>query len=32
MNSILSGLAANAPDVEADIAQSRLFNADFAPA
>jgi Cytosine/uracil/thiamine/allantoin permeases len=26
-----SGLAANAPDVEADIAQSRLFNADLAP-
>ena len=26
-----SGLAANAPDVEADIEQSRLFNADLAP-
>jgi NCS1 family nucleobase:cation symporter-1 len=26
-----SGLAANAPDVEADIGQSRLFNADLAP-
>ncbi len=26
-----SGLAANAPDVEADIAQSRLCNADLAP-
>jgi NCS1 family nucleobase:cation symporter-1 len=26
-----SGLAANAPDVEADIAQSRLYNADLAP-
>jgi NCS1 family nucleobase:cation symporter-1 len=31
MNSIPSGLAVNAPDVEADIAQSRLFNADLAP-
>jgi NCS1 family nucleobase:cation symporter-1 len=29
--STLSGLAANAPDVEADIEQSRLFNADLAP-
>ena len=28
---ISSGLAANAPDVEADIAQSRLFNLDLAP-
>jgi len=26
-----SGLAANAPDVEADIAQSRLYNDDLAP-
>src|SRR5208337_1422963 len=26
-----SGLASNAPDVEADIEQSRLFNADLAP-
>ncbi|HEX5218297.1 MAG TPA: NCS1 family nucleobase:cation symporter-1 [Verrucomicrobiae bacterium] len=26
-----SGLAANAPDVEADIAQSRLYNHDLAP-
>jgi nucleobase:cation symporter-1, NCS1 family len=26
-----SGLAANAPDVEADIAQSRLYNEDLAP-
>jgi NCS1 family nucleobase:cation symporter-1 len=26
-----SGLAANAPDVQADIEQSRLFNADLAP-
>ncbi len=26
-----TGLTANAPDVEADIAQSRLFNADLAP-
>jgi nucleobase:cation symporter-1, NCS1 family len=26
-----SGLAANAPDVEADLAQSKLFNADLAP-
>jgi NCS1 family nucleobase:cation symporter-1 len=26
-----SGLTANAPDVEADIRQSRLFNADLAP-
>ena len=31
MNSTASGLAANAPDVEADIEQSRLFNADLAP-
>jgi len=29
--STASGLAANAPDVEADIEQSRLFNADLAP-
>src|SRR5271170_7415907 len=29
--STASGLAANAPDVEVDIAQSRLFNADIAP-
>ncbi|HTB83282.1 MAG TPA: NCS1 family nucleobase:cation symporter-1 [Candidatus Sulfotelmatobacter sp.] len=28
---IPSGLAENAPDVEADLAQSRLFNADLAP-
>ena len=32
MSSIPSGLTANAPDVEADIEQSRLFNADLAPA
>ena len=31
MNSTATGLAANAPDVEADIAQSRLFNDDLAP-
>ena len=31
MNPTVSGLAANAPDVEADIEQSRLFNADLAP-
>ncbi len=31
MNFTPSGLAANAPDVEADIAQSKLFNADLAP-
>ena len=31
MNTTPSGLAANAPDVEADIEQSRLFNADLAP-
>lgn len=31
MSSASSGLAANAPDVEADIEQSRLFNADLAP-
>ena len=31
MSSIPSGLAANAPDVEAEIEQSRLFNADLAP-
>ena len=31
MSSIPSGLTANAPDVEADIEQSRLFNADLAP-
>ena len=31
MNSISSGLAANAPDVEVDIAQSHLCNADLAP-
>ncbi|MEI9863986.1 MAG: cytosine permease [Limisphaerales bacterium] len=31
MSSIPSGLAANAPDVEADMAQSRLCNADLAP-
>src|SRR3984957_3075660 len=31
MSSISSGLTANAPDVEVDIAQSRLFNADLAP-
>ncbi len=29
--SIASGLAANAPDVEVDLTQSRLFNADLAP-
>ena len=31
MSSIPSGLTANAPDVEADIKLSRLFNADLAP-
>ena len=31
MSSIPSGLAANAPDVEVDLTQSRLFNADLAP-
>jgi NCS1 family nucleobase:cation symporter-1 len=31
MNPIVSGLAENAPDVEAEIEQSRLFNADLAP-
>jgi len=31
MNSIPSGLTANAPDVEVDLTQSRLFNADLAP-
>jgi len=31
MNATTSGLVANAPDVEADIEQSRLFNADLAP-
>jgi NCS1 family nucleobase:cation symporter-1 len=31
MSTISSGLTANAPDVEADIAQSRLFNVDIAP-
>jgi NCS1 family nucleobase:cation symporter-1 len=31
MKPIPAGLAANAPDVEADIEQSRLFNADLAP-
>jgi NCS1 family nucleobase:cation symporter-1 len=31
MNSAATGLTANAPDVEADIAQSRLFNDDLAP-
>ncbi|MGA9779873.1 MAG: NCS1 family nucleobase:cation symporter-1 [Limisphaerales bacterium] len=31
MNATATGLAANAPDVEADIEQSRLFNADLAP-
>src|SRR5450755_1914127 len=31
MSSIPSVLTANAPDVEADIEQSRLFNADLAP-
>jgi NCS1 family nucleobase:cation symporter-1 len=31
MNATTSGLAANAPDVEIDIEQSRLFNADLAP-
>ena len=31
MNPNSSGLAENAPDVEAGIAQSRLFNADLAP-
>src|SRR5271155_1830664 len=32
MNPISAGLAANAPDVEVDIAQSHLCNADLAPA
>jgi nucleobase:cation symporter-1, NCS1 family len=31
MNPISAGLAANAPDVEVDIAQSHLCNADLAP-
>jgi NCS1 family nucleobase:cation symporter-1 len=31
MSQIESGLAANAPDVEADIQQSRLYNDDLAP-
>ena len=31
MNATVSGLAANSPDVEADIEQSQLFNADLAP-
>jgi NCS1 family nucleobase:cation symporter-1 len=31
MSSISSGLSENAPDVQADIEQSRLFNADLAP-
>ena len=31
MNPIPAGLTANAPDVEIDIEQSRLFNADLAP-
>src|ERR1700734_1119976 len=31
MSSIPSGLTANAPDVEVDLTQSRLFNADLAP-
>ena len=31
MNPIPAGLAANAPDVEIDIEQNRLFNADLAP-
>ena len=31
MNPIPAALAANAPDVEIDIEQSRLFNADLAP-
>src|ERR1700742_4788252 len=31
MSQIDSGLAANAPDVEADIQQSRLYNDDLAP-
>jgi NCS1 family nucleobase:cation symporter-1 len=31
MNSNASGLAENAPDVEAGIVQSKLFNADLAP-
>ena len=31
MKPIPAGLAANAPDVEIDIEQSRLFNADLAP-
>jgi len=31
MSTNASGLATNAPDVEVDLAQSRLFNADLAP-
>jgi NCS1 family nucleobase:cation symporter-1 len=31
MSSIPSGLTTNAPDVEVDLTQSRLFNADLAP-
>ena len=31
MTSMNSNLAANAPDVEADIQQSRLYNDDLAP-
>jgi NCS1 family nucleobase:cation symporter-1 len=31
MNPNASGLTANAPDVEVDLTQSRLFNADLAP-
>jgi NCS1 family nucleobase:cation symporter-1 len=31
MDAIPSGLAVNAPDVEADIAQGRFYNADLAP-
>jgi NCS1 family nucleobase:cation symporter-1 len=31
MSSISSGLSQNAPDIQADIEQSRLFNADLAP-
>ena len=31
MGSISTGLATNAPDVEANIAQSRLYNDDLAP-
>ncbi len=31
MNATATGLAANAPDVEVDLAQSRLVNADLAP-